>query len=49
MIDGVGVGEAVGVVEGSYFNIKVTTPEDLVFAKAIANYQKSKGGKGCIA
>lgn len=29
------LGKDVCVVEGSYFNIKVTTPEDLVFAKAI--------------
>ncbi len=43
------LGESVSVVEGSYFNIKVTTPEDLVFAKAIVNYQKFKRGKRCIA
>ncbi|MDD4909462.1 MAG: 2-C-methyl-D-erythritol 4-phosphate cytidylyltransferase [Candidatus Omnitrophica bacterium] len=29
------LGRKVKVVEGSYFNIKITTPEDLVFAKAI--------------
>lgn len=29
------LGKRVSVVSGSYFNIKITTPEDLVFAKAI--------------
>lgn len=31
------LGVKVKVVRGSYFNIKITTPEDLVFAKAIVN------------
>ena len=30
------LGHAVKVVIGSYFNIKITTPEDLIIAKAIA-------------
>ncbi len=29
------LGVRVSVIYGSYFNIKITTPEDLVFAKAI--------------
>ncbi|MBB5175010.1 2-C-methyl-D-erythritol 4-phosphate cytidylyltransferase [Texcoconibacillus texcoconensis] len=37
------VGGKVKVVEGSYDNIKVTTPEDLWFAEAII--QQRKGGK----
>ncbi|MFH0913108.1 MAG: 2-C-methyl-D-erythritol 4-phosphate cytidylyltransferase [Candidatus Omnitrophota bacterium] len=32
-------GKSVKVVMGSYFNLKVTTPEDLVLAKAIAKTQ----------
>jgi len=32
-------GRSVKVVMGSYFNLKVTTPEDLVLAKAIAKTQ----------
>jgi len=35
-------GKRVKVVFGSYFNIKITTPEDLVLAKAILKNQKSK-------
>lgn len=31
------LGKPVKVVSGSYFNIKITTPDDLVFAKAIIN------------
>ncbi|MFH1678635.1 MAG: 2-C-methyl-D-erythritol 4-phosphate cytidylyltransferase [Candidatus Omnitrophota bacterium] len=34
-------GNKVSVVLGSYFNIKITTPEDLVFAKAILKYQNN--------
>lgn len=34
------LGRKVSVVEGSYFNIKITTPEDLVFAEAIAKRVK---------
>jgi 2-C-methyl-D-erythritol 4-phosphate cytidylyltransferase len=34
------LGKRVVVIFGSYFNIKITTPEDLVFAKAILRYQK---------
>jgi 2-C-methyl-D-erythritol 4-phosphate cytidylyltransferase len=30
------LGVKVKVVRGSYFNIKITTPEDLVFARAIS-------------
>ena len=30
------LGHKIKIVKGSYFNIKITTPEDLVFAKAIA-------------
>ena len=29
------MGQKVKVIEGSYFNIKITTPEDLVLARAI--------------
>lgn len=31
------MGKKVSVVQGSYFNIKITTQEDLVFAEAIVN------------
>ncbi|MCM8779926.1 MAG: 2-C-methyl-D-erythritol 4-phosphate cytidylyltransferase [Candidatus Omnitrophica bacterium] len=31
------------IVKGSYFNIKITTPEDLVFAEAILRKNKSLG------
>lgn len=34
------LGNKVKVVRGSYFNIKITTPEDLVFAKAILKLRK---------
>ncbi|MBU2221141.1 MAG: 2-C-methyl-D-erythritol 4-phosphate cytidylyltransferase, partial [Candidatus Omnitrophica bacterium] len=37
----------VRIVKGSYFNIKITTPEDLVIAEAILSKCKGKGrGKG---
>lgn len=36
------MGVKVGVVFGSYDNIKITTPEDLIIAEAIARY-KNKG------
>jgi len=32
------IGVRVKIVRGSYFNIKITTPEDLVLAEAIAKY-----------
>lgn len=32
------LGKEVKIVAGSYFNIKLTTPEDLVFGKAILDY-----------
>ncbi|MBL7081229.1 MAG: 2-C-methyl-D-erythritol 4-phosphate cytidylyltransferase [Candidatus Omnitrophica bacterium] len=35
------LGLKVKVIPGSYFNIKITTPEDLVFAEAILKNQKS--------
>lgn len=38
-------GPAVKLVEGSYENLKVTTPEDLILAEALLNFRK-KGGKG---
>lgn len=31
------MGQKVKVIEGSYFNIKITTPEDLILAKTINN------------
>jgi 2-C-methyl-D-erythritol 4-phosphate cytidylyltransferase len=34
------LGVKVRIVQGSYFNIKITTPEDLVFAEAILNCRK---------
>lgn len=34
------IGKKVKVVMGSYFNIKITTPEDLVLAEAIADIRK---------
>jgi 2-C-methyl-D-erythritol 4-phosphate cytidylyltransferase len=44
--DDAGVFEAAGgkinLIEGSYFNIKLTTPEDLVFAKAIIENRSQK-------
>ena len=36
------LGHKVRVCEGSYFNIKITTPEDLVFAEAIAKGARVK-------
>ncbi len=36
------LGKHVSVVMGSYYNIKVTTPEDLVLAEAIASQWKQK-------
>jgi 2-C-methyl-D-erythritol 4-phosphate cytidylyltransferase len=41
------MGKNVKIVMGSYFNIKLTTQEDLVFAGAIVDYLKenSKGGE----
>lgn len=36
-------GEKVAIVEGDYYNIKLTTPEDLYFAEAIL---KAKSGRG---
>lgn len=36
------LGRRVSVVRGSYYNIKVTTPEDLVIAGAIAKQWKQK-------
>ncbi|PGZ72876.1 2-C-methyl-D-erythritol 4-phosphate cytidylyltransferase [Bacillus sp. AFS029637] len=34
------IGRPVGVVEGSYYNIKVTTPEDLLIAESFLHAQK---------
>ncbi|MEH7456213.1 2-C-methyl-D-erythritol 4-phosphate cytidylyltransferase [Bacillus pseudomycoides] len=34
------IGKEVGVVEGSYYNIKVTTPEDLLIAESFLQVQK---------
>ncbi|GAB6437589.1 2-C-methyl-D-erythritol 4-phosphate cytidylyltransferase [Bacillus luti] len=34
------IGKPVGVVEGSYYNIKVTTPEDLLIAESFLHVQK---------
>lgn len=39
------VGEDVTIVEGSYNNIKLTTPEDLIYAEAILQAQKIKERK----
>jgi 2-C-methyl-D-erythritol 4-phosphate cytidylyltransferase len=36
------LGYKVSIVPGSYNNIKITTPEDLIFAEAILKNQKSK-------
>ncbi|PFK44110.1 2-C-methyl-D-erythritol 4-phosphate cytidylyltransferase [Bacillus cereus] len=36
------IGKEVGVVEGSYYNIKVTTPEDLVIAESFLRVQKEQ-------
>ncbi|WLR41958.1 2-C-methyl-D-erythritol 4-phosphate cytidylyltransferase [Bacillus carboniphilus] len=35
------IGDKVAIVEDDYMNIKITTPEDLVFAKAILEYKSS--------
>jgi len=37
------LGAKVSVVSGSYNNIKITTPEDLVIAEAILSKGKGKG------
>ncbi|WP_242145438.1 MULTISPECIES: 2-C-methyl-D-erythritol 4-phosphate cytidylyltransferase [unclassified Bacillus cereus group] len=34
------IGKEVGVVEGSYYNIKVTTPEDLLIAESFLHVQR---------
>ncbi|EJS62149.1 2-C-methyl-D-erythritol 4-phosphate cytidylyltransferase [Bacillus cereus] len=34
------IGKQVGVVEGSYYNIKVTTPEDLLIAESFLHVQE---------
>ncbi|WP_100374420.1 2-C-methyl-D-erythritol 4-phosphate cytidylyltransferase [Bacillus sp. FJAT-45037] len=34
------MGDSVSIVEGDYMNIKITTPEDLVFAEAILNHKE---------
>lgn len=34
------MGKIVRIVQGSYFNIKLTTPEDLIFARAILSYNR---------
>lgn len=34
------LGKKISIVKGSYLNIKITTPEDLVLAEAIANWSK---------
>lgn len=39
------MGESVKVVKGSYFNIKLTTPEDLIFGRAILDEIESKSTK----
>lgn len=36
------IGKPVSLFPGSYYNIKVTTPEDLTFAQAICNLQTEK-------
>lgn len=37
------LGIPVSIVKGSYFNIKITTPEDLILAEAIARKYRDKG------
>jgi 2-C-methyl-D-erythritol 4-phosphate cytidylyltransferase len=37
--------KTVKIVEGSYFNIKLTTPEDLILGKAIYEHMKNLEGK----
>jgi 2-C-methyl-D-erythritol 4-phosphate cytidylyltransferase len=39
------MGKKIKVVLGSYFNIKITTQEDLVFADAIASIRAKEGSK----
>lgn len=39
------IGQKVKMIEGSYENIKITTPEDLFFGEAILNRRKSKKKK----
>ncbi|MBL6445459.1 2-C-methyl-D-erythritol 4-phosphate cytidylyltransferase [Fulvivirga sp. 29W222] len=36
-------GYTISLFEGSYENIKVTTPEDIAVAEALLNYRKNKG------
>ncbi|MCA0993650.1 2-C-methyl-D-erythritol 4-phosphate cytidylyltransferase [Pseudalkalibacillus hwajinpoensis] len=36
-------GQAVHVIEGDYWNVKLTTPEDLIFARAILREKKESG------
>lgn len=38
------LGRRVAIVEGDYFNIKITTKEDLLFAEAILAHFKKDGG-----
>jgi len=38
------IGYPVKLVEGNPENIKITTPEDLVFAEAVFDYYKQKSG-----
>lgn len=35
-------GYQVSIVEGSYTNIKLTTPDDLIFAEAIMKHESGK-------
>lgn len=42
------LGKKVGLVKGSYLNIKITTPEDLVLAEAISKNLKLKGLGVCL-
>ncbi|CEH28387.1 hypothetical protein AM501_26355 [Aneurinibacillus migulanus] len=37
------LGQAVHIVDGEYTNIKLTTPDDLVFGEAILRWRKEKG------
>ena len=39
------LGRPVRIVRGSYFNIKITTPEDLVLAEAIARQKNGLSGR----
>lgn len=36
------MGQKVSIVQGNYMNIKITTPEDLIFAKAILNDKRGE-------